>query len=43
MPHAREWADEFHEGIKAYGFSEEQIFRYKDVDFKTLGQAIDDA
>ena len=25
MPKAREWADEFEEGIKAYGFSAEQI------------------
>ena len=25
MPRAREWADEFEEGIKAYGFSEDQI------------------
>ena len=32
MPRAREWADEFEEGIKAYGFREDQIRRYKDVD-----------
>ena len=32
MPRAREWADEFEQGIKAYGFSEEQIQRYKDAD-----------
>ena len=28
MPRAREWADEFEEGIKAYGFREDQIQRY---------------
>ena len=32
MPRAREWADTFEEGIKAFGFSAEQIKRYKDSD-----------
>ena len=32
MPRAREWADEFEVGIKEYGFSADQICRYKDVD-----------
>ena len=40
MPHAREWADEFHEGIKAYGFSEELINRHKDVNNETMEDAI---
>ena len=31
MPRAREWADEFEEGIKAYGINEEQIQRHRDV------------
>ena len=32
FPLARVWADEFEEGIKAFGFSPEQIQRYKDCD-----------
>ena len=32
MPRAREWANEFEEGIKAFGFSSEQIQRYSDQD-----------
>ena len=40
MPQAREWADTFEEGIKAYGFSANQIQRYKDVDFNTMYSAI---
>ena len=36
MPHARQWADQFEEGIKAYGVSDEQIKRYKDVDYSTM-------
>ena len=40
MPQAREWADTFEEGIKAFGFSEEQIRRYKDVDRNTMLSAI---
>ena len=43
MPHARQWADEFEEGIKAYGISEEQIQRYKDVDWDTMERAINQA
>ena len=40
MPRAREWADEFEVGIKASGFSEEQIHRYKDADYKTMTDSI---
>ena len=40
MPCARKWADEFEEGIKAYGFNADQIHRYKDVDFSTIKSAI---
>ena len=40
MPRAKEQADEFEEGIKAYGFSEEQIRRYKDVDHNTMSEEI---
>ena len=36
LPCAREWADEFEEGIKAYGISADQIQRYKDTDFNTM-------
>ena len=36
MPHATQWADEFEEGIKEYGFSPEQIQRYKDFDYATI-------
>ena len=43
MPRAREWADEFHEGIKAYGFSEEQIHRYKDADWDTMEEPVQGA
>ena len=32
MPKAREWADNFEQRIKAYGFNEEQIHRYSDAD-----------
>ena len=37
MPCAREWANDFEEGIKAYGFSDDQIKRYNDVDNDTMG------
>ena len=40
MPRAREWADTFEEGIKAYGFGEDQIYRHKDTDNKTMASAI---
>ena len=40
MPRAREWADTFEEGIKAYEFSEEQIHRHKDGDFTTMRDTI---
>ena len=41
MPRAREEADEFEEGIKAYGMGADQIIRYSDdVDAGTIGQAI---
>ena len=40
MPEAREWADEFEEGIKAYGISAEQIERYQDADWDTMDRAI---
>ena len=32
MPHARELANEFEEGIKNYGFSADQIQRHSDSD-----------
>ena len=40
MPRAREWADEFEEGIKRYGFSADQIYRHDDVDSLTMRNAI---
>ena len=40
MPRAREWANEFEEGIKNYGFSAEQIERYSDSDGDTIFRAI---
>ena len=40
IPQARYWADTFENGIKAYGFSEDQIRRYKDADYSTIEQAI---
>ena len=43
MPHARQWADEFEEGIKAYGINEDQIQRFKDADFSTMMSAINGA
>ena len=36
MPQAREWANTFEEGIKAFGFSAEQIHLYKDADDNTM-------
>ena len=42
MPQAREWADTFEYGIKAYGFSDDQIHRYNDVDRATMSSAFDD-
>ena len=36
MPRAREWADEFEEGIKKYGISADQIQRYNDADYDTM-------
>ena len=39
MPKAREWADTFEEGIKAYGFSDDQIHRYNDADYDTMWNA----
>ena len=36
MPRAREWANEFEEGIKAYGFSEDNIKHYIGVDRDTM-------
>ena len=41
IPYAREWADDFEEGIKAYGFSDDQIKRYSDVDYDTMDSAIE--
>ena len=41
MPHARQWADEFEEGIKAYGINTDQIQRFRDVDYKTMKSAMD--
>ena len=40
MLKAREWADEFEEGIKKYEFSDNQIQRYTDVDYSTMQRAI---
>ena len=40
MSHAREWADEFEEGIKAYGFSADQTQRYNDLDYGFMDRAI---
>ena len=40
MPIAREWADEFEQGIKNYGISAEQIQRYSDSDSDTVKSAI---
>ena len=42
LPRAREWADTFEEGIKAYGFGEDQIYRHKDADYDTMHSAIFD-
>ena len=36
MPHAREWADDFEEGIQKYGISADQIQRYQDADYRTM-------
>ena len=40
MPQARKWADDFEQGIKAYGFNEEQIHRHKDSDDNTINKVI---
>ena len=40
MPLAREWADTFEEGIKAYGFSTDKIHRYTNTDLGTMRRAI---
>ena len=40
MPRAREWANEFEEGIKNYGISAEQIQRHTDSDSDTMSTAI---
>ena len=40
MPRAREWANTFEEGIKTYGFSEDQIYRFTDADYSTMSTAI---
>ena len=40
MPCARKWANEFREGIKDYGFRDNQILRYKDFDFETMDTAM---
>ena len=40
IPRAREWADNFEEGIKAYGFSDDQVKRYNDTDKDTMGSAL---
>ena len=42
MPYATELADQFEEGIKAYGFSAEQILRYQDSDFTTMYLRVDE-
>ena len=43
MPHAREWANQFEKGIKKYGISVDKIYRYSDVDYYTMYDAIIDA
>ena len=43
MPEARVQANQFYEGIKAFGFSPEQIQRYSDSDKDTVKEAIDAA
>ena len=43
MPHAREWANQFEKGIKKYGISVDKIYRYRDVDYYTMYDAIIDA
>ena len=43
MPLARQWADEFEEGIKAYGIDGKQIQRYNDSDWDTMNSAIREA
>ena len=40
MPHARQWADTFEEGIKAYGFSADQIHHHTDADWDIMHGAI---
>ena len=40
MPRAKEWTDTFEEGIKAYGFSEDQIRRYTDSNHDTMFNTI---
>ena len=40
MPQAREWADDFEQRIKAFGFTDEQIRRHNDADYNTMGDAI---
>ena len=42
MPQATKWADEFEEGIKKYGFSAEQIQRYKNFDWRTINYLFSD-
>ena len=43
MPRARDWADQFEEGIKAYNFSEDKIYRHNDADYETIDDAIFDS
>ena len=40
MPHARQWADDFEQRIKAYEISADQIQRYNDSDYDTMADAI---
>ena len=40
MPRAREWTDQFEEGMKAYGINANQIHRYSDVDLNTMENTI---
>ena len=40
MPKAREWADDFEQRIKAYGFTDAQIRRHRDADWNTMQDAI---
>ena len=40
MPEAREWADAFEQGIKGYGFNEDQIYRHRDADYNSFEDAI---